>query len=121
MARFEIEGEEYELKLTFKSVKHLDGLYQGGSFELIGKALVGDLETFVHIVHAGLFHTEKNISISKVRSAIEEGVEKEVLDMDTILKITNEVVSNSFFYKKTAEKLLKKDPKAAEMLAGILE
>ncbi|MED4828135.1 tail assembly chaperone [Bacillus atrophaeus] len=121
MARFEIEGEEYELKLTYKSVQHLNGLHSGGSFELIGKALMGDVETFVHVIHAGLFHTEKNISISKVRKAIEELIDQEKLDMDTVLKLSNEVVSGSFFYKKTAEKILKKDPKAAEMLADILK
>ncbi|ETB71265.1 hypothetical protein A943_07750 [Bacillus sp. CPSM8] len=121
MARFEIEGNEYELKLTYASVEYLNGLYKGGSFELIGKALMGDLEAFPNIIHAGLFHTGKNFSIKKIREAIEAAISEEKLDMDEIMKLSNEVVSKSFFYKKTVEKLLKKDPQATEMLADFLK
>ncbi|WP_270568420.1 tail assembly chaperone [Bacillus sonorensis] len=121
MARFEIEGNEYELKLTYASVEYLNGLYKGGSFELIGKALMGDLEAFPNIVHAGLFHTGKNFSIKKVRAAIEAAISEEKIDMDQIMKISNEVVTKSFFYKKTVEKILKKDPKTAELIADFLK
>lgn len=119
MARFEVEGKEYELKLTYSSVKHLNGLFQGGSLELIGKAMTGDLDTFSLIVHAALFHTEKNFSIATVEKALEDAFNAEKIDMDYVLKTSNEVVTESFFYKKTVEKLLKSDPNAAKQLKAL--
>lgn len=119
MARFEVAGKEYDLKLTFASVKHLNGLLQGGSLELIGRAMTGDLDTFVNIVHAGLFHTGENFSLKAIEKAVEEAFEAEKIDMDYVLKVSNEVVTDSFFYKKTVEKLLKNDPKAAKELANL--
>jgi hypothetical protein len=120
MARFEIEGKEYELKLTFASVKHLGTLYEGGALALIGKSISGDLDTFAYIVHAALFHTGENISLKKVNEAIEQLFNEEKLDMDAILKISNEVVIESFFFKKTVSKMMAKDPKAFEMLKDLL-
>ncbi|MDR4318675.1 Phage protein [Niallia circulans] len=120
MARFEVEGKEYEVKLTFASVRHLGSLYDGGALELIGRAMTGDLDTFANIVHAGLFHTGENFSLKKIEEAIEKAFESEQLDMDAILKISNEVVVESFFFKKTVAKLAKKDPKTFEMMKEIL-
>ena len=37
MAKFEIDGKEYDLKLTFESVNYLNGSLKGGSYELIGR------------------------------------------------------------------------------------
>ena len=113
MARFEINGKEYELKLTYASVKHLNGMFENGQTELIGKAMAGDFETFLHVVHAGLFHTGENISFGDVEKAIEQGVDNGKYDLDYIYKTLNEVVSESFFYRKMTEKLLKASPKEA--------
>jgi hypothetical protein len=121
MARFEVKGKEYELKLTFASVKHLDGLFEGGSLGLIGKAIAGELDTFTHIVHAGLFHTGENIAYKDIEKAIEEAFEAEKLDMDYVLKTSNEVVTESFFYKKTVAKLLAKNPEAMEQMNELLK
>ncbi len=121
MARFEIEGKEYELKLNFASVKYLDSLYEGGSLGLIGRALSGDLDTFTHVVHAGLFHTDKNFSLKSVEQAIEDAFENEKLDLDYALKIVNEVVTDSFFYKKVVAKLLAKSPEAKAELDELLK
>jgi Phage tail assembly chaperone protein, TAC len=120
MALFEMNGKEYELKLDFKSVKHLNGLYEGGALELIGKAMQGDLETFVRIVHAGLIHTGEKFTYKDVEKAIEEAFEAGKLDMEYVLKTSNEVVTNSFFYKKMTDKILAKDPKAANALKELL-
>lgn len=120
MARFEIDEKEYELKLTFASVKHLGNLYEGGALALIGRAVSGDLDTFAYIVHAALFHTGENISLKKVNEAIEKLFDAEQLDMDAVLKISNEVVIESFFFKKTVAKMMKQDPKAFAMLKELL-
>lgn len=116
MTTFEIQGKEYELKLNFKAVKYLNGLYQGGAYELIAKAIMGDLDTFVHIVYAGLLHTEKNFSLKDVEKAIEELFEAQKLDQDAVTKICNAVVTDSFFYKPTLDKLLKDNPEAKKAL-----
>lgn len=106
MANFEIKGKEYELKLTFESVKRLNGLYDGGAYELIGKAMMGDIETFVQIVHAGLLHTGEKFTLKDVEARIVELFEAEQIDQDAITKVANEVVTNSFFYKKMVDKLM---------------
>jgi hypothetical protein len=119
MARFEVGGKEYELKLTYASVKHLNELFPGGSLELIGKAMTGDLATFSLIVHAALFHTKQNFSIATVEEAIEDAFNAEKIDMDYVLKTSHEVVTESFFYKKTVDKLLANDPNAAKQLKAL--
>lgn len=120
MATFEINGKEYELKLTFKAVRHLNGLYEGGAYALIGKALMGDLDTFINIVHAGLLHTGENFKLKDVEGAIQQLFDEEKLDQDTITKISNEVVTESFFYKKTVDKLLRDNPQAKKALETLM-
>ncbi len=121
MARFEIGGKEYELKLNYASVKYLDALYEGGSLGLLGKALSGDLDTVVHVIHAGLFHTGENFTLKDVEKAVEEAFETEKFDLDYALKLVNEVVTESFFYRKTVAKLLAKAPEAKATMDELLK
>jgi Phage tail assembly chaperone protein, TAC len=120
MATFEINGKEHELKLTFKAVRYLNSLYDGGAYALIGKAIMGDLDTFVHIVHAGLMHTGENFKLKDVEKAIEDLFEAEKLDQDEVTRISNEVVTGSFFYKKTVDKLLKDNPQAKKAIETLM-
>ena len=46
---FTIDGKAYELKLDYQGVKYLNKIYEGGTFELISKALMGDFDAFPHI------------------------------------------------------------------------
>jgi|SRR5690625_1286928 len=121
MTMFEIDGKEYELKLTYKSIKYLNGLFDGGSYELIGKAIQGDIETFPLIVHAALFHTDENLPLSAVDEQVGELVDSGKLSLEDIGRICDEVVTQSFFYKATVEKILKNNPemkKALDQLRG---
>ena len=120
MARFAIGKEDYELKLTFESVKHLNAQFSGGALELVGRAVSGDLDTYVKIVHAGLFHTGKNIGIQTVEEELMKQFEAEKLDLQTVLSQSHEIVTNSFFYRPTLEKLLAKDPNAKAQLDLLL-
>lgn len=113
MIMFEMKDAEYELKVTLNSVKYLNGLYDGGAFAMIQKAITGDIDTFVSIVHAGLFHTEKGFKLKDVEKEIDKAIEEERLDMDSINKISYGVVADSFFYKKTIDKMFQ-DDKAAK-------
>lgn len=119
MTTFEIEGKEYELKLTFESVKKLSKVFDGGSYEVVGLALAGDLDAFPAIVHAGLIHTGKNFTRKQVDKAIEEAFESEKLTLDDIAKVGKEVVADNFFYKPTVQKLLKKNPDAKKAMKAI--
>lgn len=116
MATFEINGKEYELKITYKAVKLLNGQFEGGSYELIGKSLSGDLDAFPKIVHAALLHTNENFSKKAVDEAIEDAVDNGKLSLEDVTKICNEVVTDSFFYKATVEKLIRKNPEMKEAL-----
>lgn len=120
MATFEINGKEYELKLTYAAVKRLNKVHEGGSFELIGKALQGDFDTFPHVVHAGLLHTGENFTLEDVEKTIEDAVENEKLSFDDIMRLSNEVVTQSFFYKPTVDKMAKKNPEMKQALEQLL-
>lgn len=121
MATFIINGKEHDLQLTYAGVKRLNTVHEGGSFELIGKAMMGDLETFPHIIQAALLHTGENYSIDSVEDAINDAISEERLDMNDILKLSNEVITQSFFYKTTVTKLMSKDKKAKATLDALLK
>lgn len=116
MANFEINGKEYELKLNYKAVQTLNKQFDGGSYELIGKALQGDLDAFPKILHAALIHTGENLSKKSVEEAIENAVDSEELSLEGINSLCNDVVVDSFFYRATVEKLMKKNPEMREAL-----
>jgi len=121
LERFEINGEEFELKLTLNSVKYLNELYEGGAFTLIQKAISGDIDTFISIIHAGLFHTEKGFRRSDIEKAVEDGISDEKIDLDFINRTSYGVVAESFFYKKTVDKLFKSDPEAKKQIEQLMK
>ncbi len=106
---FVIDDKEYELKLTFEGIDYLNSVYDGGALALVGKAMTGDLATYLHMVYAGLLHTGESFTFKKVKSTIESQLEAEELDLDKVLRDGNALVANSFFYKKTVNKLLKNE------------
>lgn len=114
--QFIIGEKEIELKLTFQSVKYLSGIYDGGAMALIGRALQGDIDTFVHIVHAGLFHAKERYTLKAVEAAINEGFEAERIDLGYVLRTGKDVVVDSFFFKATVQKLMANEPEAMRAL-----
>lgn len=121
MANFTVKGKEYDLKIDYSGVKYLNGLYEGGSFEMIGKAMMGDFDTFPYVIHAALKHTGENFSFVDVEQAIAEAIDTERLDLDSVLKVSNEVITQSFFYKATVAKLLKDNKDAKKALDALLK
>lgn len=119
MSTLKIDGNEYELKLNYGAVKLLSNSFEGGAYEVIGKALSSDLDAFPKVLHAALFHTGKNFSLKKVEQAIEQAIDNEELSFESIGKILDEVVSQSFFFKATVDKMLEKNPEMAEAMAQI--
>jgi len=119
MATFTIGGKEHELKLTYRAAKRLNSQFDGGSMEVIGKAIAGDFDAFPHFVHAGLIHTKADYTLEDVEQAIEEAFEAEKLDLREMLRISDAIVTSSFFYRATAEKFLAKDEKAKQMLEDL--
>lgn len=121
MTVFEFNGKEYELKLTYKAIKRLNSAFEGGSYEVIGRAIAGDFEAFPVIVHAALLHTGENFSFKSVEEEIEKLIDNEKISMEDVAKICDEVVAQSFFYKATVDKMMKNNPemkKALEQLRG---
>jgi len=121
MQMFEIDGKEYELKLTLASVKYLNSLYEGGGFALIQKAISGDIDTFISVVYAGLFHTKKGFKRSDIEKAIDKGIAEEKIDFEYINRVTYGVVADSFFYKKTVDKIFASDPKAKKEIEKMMK
>ncbi|PEK78341.1 hypothetical protein COI63_25385 [Bacillus toyonensis] len=121
MPMFEVQGNEYELQINFKSVKYLNSLYDGGALQLLGKVITGDLDTFVHIAHAALFHTEKNFALKTIESEIEKQFMEGKLDLNFVMNTANDIISNSFFYKQTMEKMLSTDPRLKAQLDLLLK
>lgn len=119
MAHITIGDKEYELKLTYKAVRRLNSAFTGGAYEIIGKALQGDLDAFPTIVHAALLHTGENFSQKKVDDAIEELFEKGELTFEDVARVSDEVVTQSFFFAATVEKLMEKNPEMKKALEQI--
>ncbi|MGK9183800.1 tail assembly chaperone [Priestia filamentosa] len=116
MPRFEIKGKEHELKLNFESMNYLNSNFQGGTMELIGRALIGDLDTFIKLVHAGLFHTGESYRLKDVKAEVEQAIMNEELDNAQIITMAHAILENSFFYKKTVENFLKADENTKKLL-----
>ncbi len=116
MATFEIDGKEYELKLNYEAVKRLSNLYEGGVYELIGRSIAGDFELYSIVVHASLFHTGENFTLAQVEKEIENLFNAGNFDFDVAAKTLDEVVTQSFFFAKTAQRLIKDRPEAIEQL-----
>lgn len=121
MQRFEIKGEEHEVRLDFKAIQHLNSLYQGNGYGLIQRALSGDIDTYIEIINAGLFHTGKGFKKSDVAKEVEAAVMEERLDMFDINKTCYAVVSENFFYKKILEKVILKDPSARKQIESLMK
>lgn len=118
---FNVKGKEYELKLDYQGVKYLNKLYEGGTFELISKAIMGDFDTFPHIVKAALIHTKKNFTVADIEAEVDRMITAEELDMDGIIKMSNKLVNDNFFYKATVGKLLKDNPEAQKLMKQMTE
>lgn len=118
---FEINGKEHTLKLNLESVKHLNKLHEGGAFPLIQKALSGDIDTYIEIVFAGLFHTNQGYSRNDVENAVDALITEEKLDLAEINRTMYSVMADSFFYKKTLDKMFKSDPEAKKQLEELMK
>lgn len=116
MVTFTINDKEHELKLTYKSIKRLNNAFEGGSYELIGRVLQGDIDAFPTIVHAALLHTDGNYTLKAVDKRIEELINEGEISLEDIAKISDEVVTQSFFYKATVEKLMANNPEMKQAL-----
>ena len=121
MANFSINGKEHELKLTYTGVKYLNGVVGGNALEVVGKALQGDLDLFPHVIAAALKHTGENYTLADVEKAIELAVEEERLDFRGIMKLTNEVIAESFFYKEILAKVMTQNKDAKKALDNLLK
>lgn len=121
MEMFEIKGEEHEVKLTLSSVKYLNNLFDGGAFMLIQKAISGDIDTFIDIIYAGLMHTGKGFKRTDVEKAVEEGIAEEKIDLDFVNRTSYGVVAESFFYKKTVDKIFQNDKTAKKQIDQLMK
>ena len=121
MANFTINGKEHELKLTYTGVKYLNGVVGGNALEVVGQAMQGDLDIFPHVVAAALKHTGENYTLNDVEQAIELAVEEERLDFRGIMQVSNEVISESFFYKAIMAKMMSENKDAKKALDKLLK
>lgn len=120
MAQFTVKETEYnDLKLTYKGIKYLNTI-AGGAFEVVAKSMQGDVDLFPHIIYAALMGQESKISLRDVEAAIEDALENEKLDLLDVLRLSNELVTESFFYKATVTKLLADQKEAQKALKALL-
>lgn len=121
MANFTINGKEHELKLTYTGVKYLNGVVGGNALEVVGQVMQGDLETFPHVIAAALKYTGENYTLADVEQAIELAVEEERLDFRGIMQVSNEVISESFFFKATLANLMAKNKDMKKAMDQLLK
>lgn len=120
MANFEINGKEYELKLTYKGIKHLNSV-SGSALETVGKAMQGDADFFPHIIHACLISAGEKYTLKQVEAAVEDALESERLDLLEIMRQSNEIVTDSFFFKALVTKMLADKPEVKKQMDELLK
>lgn len=113
---FEINGETHELKLTWNAVSQLNEMYSGGSFELIGRAIQGDMTAYTRVVFAALKHTGKGYSLNQVEDAIGELFENGKVSMTDVLNTLNNVFLENHYYKGLVERMLSENPEVKSTL-----
>jgi hypothetical protein len=121
MANFKINGKEHDLKLTYAGVKYLNKIVEGGALAVVGQAMQGDADLFPHIIAAGLKHTGLDHSLEDVEQAIEIAIEEERLDFLGIMRLSNEVISDSFFFKAIITKMMADNKDAKKALDKLLK
>jgi len=107
---FEINGEEHELKITWEGAKRLNDYFggeDGGAMAVIGHAIQGDLETIPKVIQSALMHTGKRFPLKTIEEELAKLVDGGKVDLYDLLKMSKEVVADSFFYKKAWEKMTK--------------
>lgn len=115
MPKFEVNKQEYDVRLDFKAIKVLNKEY-ATPLEFVGEVVSGSVDAFVNCLYAGLQHTGKGFGKKLIESEVEKQIEGEQLDLSDIIRIGNEALDESFFYKKTVNNLMKKDPQMKELL-----
>ncbi|MCU5717542.1 tail assembly chaperone [Bacillus cereus] len=121
--RFEIKGNEYELKLGFEAVVELNKKYEGGVTEIVGRCLSGDIELFKDAIYFGLFHTEKGFTRKDIDEEIKRLFAEEALTQEYIESTLREVIEENFFYKtkvlqqkkRLKKQMVAKNPEFEEM------
>lgn len=113
---FEINGETHELRLTWSAVSQLNDMYSGGSFELIGLALQGDMTAYTRVIYAALKHTDKGYSLEQVEEAIGVLFDKGKVSITDVLNTLNDVFLENNFYKGLVDKMFAESPETKEML-----
>ena len=121
MANFTINGKEHELKLTWEGVKYLNNVTEGGVLAVVGKAMQGDADLFSHVISAALKHTKLNHSLADVDIAIGQAMEEERLDFLGIMRVSNEVITDSFFYRTVVAKMTADNKDAKKQLDKLLK
>lgn len=121
--RFEINGKEHELKLTYGSISELNKKYPGGAQEVVGACIQGNLEMFEDAIYFGLMHTGEGVTREKVVEEITNKFEQEKISQQYIEDVLHEVIADNFFYRaktkqlkaKMKKQLVAKNPELKEM------
>lgn len=117
MPKFKVNGKEHELKLTYKGIEVINALYQA-PIEFVGLIIGGHINAFVDCLYASL--QEQGIGKELIRQEVIKQIEEGELDLSDIMRIGYEVVSKSFFFQKTVNSLIGKDPQMKAMLEEVM-
>lgn len=120
MATFEIDGKEHDLRIDFKAVQSINKQYDS-PMEFVGMTIAGNLDAIIDAVHAGLQHEKKGFNRTRVETEVQKKIEGEQMDLQQFMKLGYEVVSESFFYKKTVNKLLNSDPEMKKQYEALMK
>lgn len=115
MATFIIDDKEFDLKITYEAIERLNKAFEGGAYEVVGRALSNDIEAFPTIVHAALIHTGEKFTKKKIDEVVKQMYVDETISFDYIQQVYKEVIMDSFFYKPTFQRMMKANPEMKEM------
>lgn len=109
MAVFEIDGQEYDVKLNIEAINKINKKHDS-ALSFVGEVMQGNLDVFIDVIHFGLLHTGKGFTRKQVQEEFEKKFANEEIDLDYILVTGNEVVTDNFFFRKTVNKMMASDP-----------
>lgn len=119
MAKFEINGKDHDLRIDFKAIQEIQKKYS--PLEFVGEVLSGNINAFVDCLYFGTRHEKNSVGRKMIEEDVESKIEAEKLDMSEIMKLGHEVVSESFFFKKTVNNMLSQDPTMKATLEAIIK
>lgn len=105
-----LDGKEYELKFTYRTIRYLENHYSMGISSIFQKLDMESIDALTVFIWAMLKHDDewKHRTVDDVADAIDIAIEAEELTMLDITETLEKTISNSTILKQMGKQAEKK-------------